>query len=114
MEESKEGAVEVDAAEAARRLHEGARLLDVREQHEWDAGHVPGALHVPLGRLRTTDLDHAASWLVICRSGVRSLQATLHLRERGHSAANVAGGVIAWLRGGLPLQDRSGGPGRVA
>ena len=55
-----------------------AFLLDVREDDEWDAGHVPGAVHIPLGELgaRHTELGRDRPLFVICRSGNRSAYRT--------------------------------------
>ena len=79
---------------------EGA-LLDVREQDEWEAGHVEGALHIPMGQIaaRLAELDPARETVVICRSGGRSLQVATFLAGRGFgSVYNLAGGILAWSR----------------
>lgn len=84
----------------------GVVLLDVRELDEWEAGHAPGAVHIPLAELpaRYGELDAEARVLVICHSGARSAQATRWLTEAaGYDAANVDGGMVAWARAGLPM-----------
>lgn len=81
-------------------------LLDVREDEEWQAGHAPGAVHVPLTELSTRldELDLDRTVHVICRSGARSAQAVAWLNENGADAVNVAGGMNAWARNGRPMQ----------
>ena len=96
---------EVDVREALRRQAAGALLLDVREPDEWAAGHADGARHIPLGELaaRQRELPREREILLICRSGRRSAQAVGLLVQAGHpSATNVAGGMQAWARAGLP------------
>ena len=96
---------EVDAHEALRRQVAGALLVDVREPDEWAAGHANGARHIPLGELaaREHELPRDREILLICRSGRRSAQAVGVLIQAGHpSATNVAGGMQAWARAGLP------------
>lgn len=82
----------------------GHVLLDVREQEEWDAGHAPGALHIPLGELpaRIDELPEE-DLLVVCRSGGRSLRATAWLNRSGYDARNLDGGMKAWAAAGLPV-----------
>jgi len=89
-----------------------AYLLDVREQGEWDAGHAPGAVHIPLGELgaRYTELDGGRPLYVICRSGMRSDRAAHALAGAGWDARNVSDGMIGWHRAGLPMTSASGQP----
>lgn len=101
------GIPEVDVQEARRRQEAGALVVDVREPDEWAQGHAVGAVHVPLGELRTRsdDLPSDRELLFICRGGNRSLagakQALAMGRER---VASVAGGTVAWSRRGLPIE----------
>lgn len=105
---------EVDPATAAALLSEGALLLDVREPEEWEAGHAPGAVHVPLGQLPYRRPDASGRIVVVCRSGRRSAEATRALVAWGYDAVNLAGGMQAWAAAGLPVNDPTGRPGRVA
>lgn len=89
-------------------------LVDVRESHEWSAGHAPGAVHVPLGELRPDRLPAAERLLCICRSGARSSRAVAALRNAGYDAVNVDGGMNAWHAHGLPVVRDDGHPGTVA
>ncbi len=91
-------------------------LVDVREPDEWEAGHAPQAVHVPLGQLgqRLGELPADTRLVMVCRSGNRSGRATEALVKHGHDAVNLAGGMQAWARAGLPVVTDAGGPGRVA
>jgi rhodanese-related sulfurtransferase len=90
-------------------------LLDVREQDEWDAGHIEGAQHIPLGELgaRLAEVPKEQVVVAVCRSGSRSDRAAKGLRLGGFQAENLDGGVTAWSRAGLALIAKGGGPGRV-
>lgn len=110
------GVPEVDVVEARRRIDEGALLLDVREDDEWIAGHAPEAEHlamglVPDGRDR---LPGDRPILAICRSGARSARVTAALVTWGFDAANVAGGMQAWVVNGFDVVTDGGTPGHVA
>lgn len=102
-------------AEAARALTEGALLLDVREYEEWMAGHVEGAVHVPMQELpsRVAQLPHDRRIVCICRSGNRSGQVTAWLLQQGIDAINMAGGMRAWAADGLAFVNANGNPGTV-
>jgi rhodanese-related sulfurtransferase len=93
-----------------------AWLLDVREDDEWAAGHVPGATHIPLTQLRarTGELPQDAEIYVICRSGNRSARVTQALNGAGWQALNVAGGMQDWVVAGRPMVTDSGAPPFVA
>lgn len=95
---------------------DAVQVVDVREPNEWTAGHIDGALHVPLNGLLaggSAALDASRPTVVVCRSGARSELATLMLVSRGFDAANLVGGLEAWARAGLPLTTDAGTPGRV-
>ncbi len=81
-------------------------LVDVREPDEYVAGHVPGAVLIPMGQLanRMRELDKSSPVFVICASGNRSSAMTDLLRAAGFDAASVAGGTGAWARSGRPLE----------
>jgi rhodanese-related sulfurtransferase len=90
----------------------GAFVLDVREHDEWDAGHIPGAVHIPLGELgaRYTALERGQTLFVICRSGNRSARAALALAGAGWDACNVSDGMRGWQAAGRPMTSESGRP----
>lgn len=93
----------------------GAMLIDVREQHEWDAGHSPEACLIPLSSLDRVTLPEQTgrTVMVICRSGNRSQGAAAHLRERGLEAYSVDGGMQDWLLLGGTVVDITGSAGRI-
>ena len=106
---------EVEAAT----LPDDAVLLDVREPHEWEAGHAPNAVHVPMGELgsRLADLPAVEAdekLYIVCRGGGRSSRATEALGQAGYPAVNVAGGMTAWSLAGKPMESETDGPPEVA
>ncbi len=80
-------------------------LLDVREQDEWDAGHAPGAIHLPMTELaeRLDEVPDASPVYVICRSGGRSARVAQYLEANGWEAVNVVEGMVGWAHSGRPL-----------
>lgn len=88
----------------------GAKVLDVREDYEWVAGHAAGAVHIPMNEIpeRLEELDPDTDTYVICRTGGRSAQVAAYLTAHGYVAFNVAGGSGAWLEAGLPLTSENG------
>lgn len=92
-------------------LPDDATIVDVREPDEWEAGHAPGAVHIPLGDLpgRLADLpDDAQTLPIVCRSGGRSGRAVQWLLQQGFDVANVGGGMRAWAAAG---KEMVGAPG---
>ncbi|MGO9206008.1 MAG: ThiF family adenylyltransferase, partial [Candidatus Limnocylindrales bacterium] len=107
MREARAVAREVWPDEAARLAASGVRLLDVREQHEWEEGHIPGALHVARGYLEmeieSVLPDRNAPVVIYCAGGVRSLLAARELKEMGYAAPmSMAGGFQLWKSEGRP------------
>jgi rhodanese-related sulfurtransferase len=86
------------------------QLVDVREQHEWDAGRIAGARHIELERLagRADEIDRERPVVFQCRLGARSAMATAAFRASGWDAYNLAGGIRAWVDAGLPLDPPDG------
>jgi adenylyltransferase/sulfurtransferase len=103
-------------AERAHELHESAEaplFLDVREQTEWDEGHIPRALHIPRGwlesRIEQAEPDRARPIVVYCAAGHRSAFAARTLEELGYQdVASLAGGINDWKRHGYPLEVPAG------
>jgi rhodanese-related sulfurtransferase len=85
-------------------------LLDVRELDEWDAGHAPSAVHVPMGEVvaRIAEIPRDADVVVVCRSGHRSAAVTAYLSQGGWRARNLDGGMIAWQAAGRPMTSETG------
>lgn len=93
----------------------GAVLVDVRETDEWEAGHAPGAVHVPLGTVeRAVGRFAGQTVLTVCRSGGRSTRAVEVFAASGVTVRNVAGGMAAWAEAGLPVVRADGSTGAVA
>ncbi|MFR9752708.1 rhodanese-like domain-containing protein [Nocardia sp. 004] len=80
-------------------------LLDIREIEEWQLGHAPGAVHIPMVEVpaRIEELDYDADLYVVCRQGGRSLRVVEYLTHIGYEAIQVSGGMVAWQRAGRPL-----------
>lgn len=106
---------EVNPEQAARLIERGALLLDVREDHEWQAGHAPEAVHMPMGTVadRVGELPEDRTILCICHVGGRSAAVASALVRAGWDAVNVGGGMEAWAASGLDVVDHAGQPGRV-
>ncbi|MBW3619382.1 MAG: rhodanese-like domain-containing protein [Actinobacteria bacterium] len=92
------------------------QFLDVREPYEWDAGHIEGAVHIPMGELnaRRDEIAEDRTVVAVCRSGARSSQVAQALVRAGYPAENLDGGMQAWERAGLPFVATDGSDGEVA
>jgi rhodanese-related sulfurtransferase len=106
---------EVDVGEAHARADAGALVLDVREPDEWHAGHVEGALWIPLKEIagRQGEVPRDRELVVVCRSGGRSGRAVAALVQAGYDAVNVTGGMKAWQSHGFRVVADGGEPGVV-
>jgi rhodanese-related sulfurtransferase len=108
------GIPSIGVAEAERRMREdpdGALLVDVREQHEFDTVRAPGAVLMPMStfQARAGELPPDRPLMIVCQAGSRSAAVTGFLVRNGRTdVVNVAGGMDAWERGGLPV--RRGAP----
>jgi rhodanese-related sulfurtransferase len=96
-----------------------AVLLDVREDEEWAAGHIAGAVHVPMMQLpqrlqyEPGPVTPEKPIVVVCKMGGRSAQVTAWLRHQGYDAVNLAGGMLAWDFAGRAMVTDDGRPARV-
>lgn len=101
--------LDISPAQARERLGE-VQLIDVREDHEWDAGRIAGARHVGLqdvaAQAETIDRDKPV--VFYCRTGARSTMAAQAFRRAGYDAYNMDGGLVAWAGEGLPLEPDDG------
>jgi len=100
---------EISPPEAHQRQAAGATLIDVREQVEWDAGHIPGAVFIPLGTLEQAIAaavpDKDTEIIMQCRSGARSGRGTDLLQQLGYTnVVNMAGGILQWEADNLPVE----------
>jgi hydroxyacylglutathione hydrolase len=90
---------QVPVKDLAELMEEGAALIDVRAESEWEAGHIPGARHIPLGHLteHVSELPTDRPIVLQCQSGARSSIGASLLRARGFTqVANLVGGYAAW------------------
>ncbi len=98
----------VSAVDAVRLVSEGALVVDVRREFEWNRVHIPSAVHVPLERLldRCLELPDDRLLITFCTGGLRSAGAANLLVENGFEAVNMSGGLIHWRKAGGALSDR--------
>jgi len=101
---------EVSREEARKMVEEGAQLVDVRADHEWEAGRIAGAKHVPLPELpqRTSEIEQDRPVVVYCRGGNRSSMATAALTDAGYDAVKLSEGIVGWAGDDLPLEPEGG------
>ena len=103
---------EVSVAQTRDRLNENpdAKLIDVREDHEWDAAHAAGAIHLGKGiierDIETTVPDKSTELILYCGGGYRSALAADALQNMGYTNAySMAGGWKAWQESGAPIDS---------
>ncbi len=98
--------------DAQARLSQKSRpfLLDVRQPHEFQGGHISGAKLIPLTELprRMNELPKDREIICVCHSGNRSVVATRQLTASGYQVLNMNGGMISWERAGLPVKKGMG------
>jgi molybdopterin/thiamine biosynthesis adenylyltransferase/rhodanese-related sulfurtransferase len=114
LQQVKSEVEEVDASRA-RALIESVEplVLDVREQDEWDEGHLPSAVHIPRGnlesRIERAAPDHSRPIVVYCAAGNRSAFAAKTLEELGYEdVVSLSGGFTDWKRNGFPVELSAG------
>jgi hydroxyacylglutathione hydrolase len=98
---------QITAKELSPRLAD-VTVLDVRSANEWANGHLPGALHIPLGYLaeRAEEIPRSKPVVVQCQSGARSSIAASVLERLGFSdVSNLSGGFSGWSASGLPVEE---------
>jgi rhodanese-related sulfurtransferase len=104
---------QVEPADAARLVADGALLIDVRGPDEFAAGHAPGATNIPLDTLDPAALPRDRALVTTCRTGRRGAQAAARLQAAGFDVHNLAGGMTAWAAAGLPVVRDDGSPGTI-
>ncbi|HEY6605759.1 MAG TPA: molybdopterin-synthase adenylyltransferase MoeB [Gaiellaceae bacterium] len=114
LQQVRDEIAEVDAG-GARELIDARDplIVDVREQDEWDEGHIPGAIHIPRGflesRIERAAPDSTRPVLLYCSAGNRSAFAAKTLAELGYEdVASLAGGFTDWKRNGFPVELSAG------
>ncbi len=106
---------EVDIAGVPAELPEALTVLDVREDWEWQAGHIEEALHIPLMQVpaRSVELPADHQVLVVCKVGSRSAQAVAYLQAQGVDAVNLSGGMQAWAAARRAMVSETGASPQV-
>ncbi len=101
---------EVSREQAQELVAGGAQLVDVRADHEWEAGRIAGATHLPLAELaeRAAEIEKDRPVVVYCRGGNRSSMATAALAEAGYDAVKLTDGITGWAEADLPLEPQGG------
>ncbi|MFY9580793.1 MAG: molybdopterin-synthase adenylyltransferase MoeB [Gaiellaceae bacterium] len=105
---------EVDAVRAREVIeNDDPVIVDVREQDEWDEGHIPGAIHIPRGylesRIEGAAPDRSRPILLYCSGGNRSAFAAKTLQDLGYDeSVSLAGGFTDWKRNGFPVELAAG------
>jgi rhodanese-related sulfurtransferase len=105
-----EAGSEVSRDEAQQLIEDGAQVVDVRTDHEWEAGRIAGATHLPLDELaeRAGEIDKERPVLLYCRGGNRSTMAAAALAEAGYDARKLSEGIVGWVEAGLPVEPQDG------
>jgi rhodanese-related sulfurtransferase len=103
---------EVDVAQTLERMKAGARLVDVREDNEWERGHARGAVHMGRGvierDIETAIPDHSAELILYCGGGFRSALAADSLQRMGYTNVHsLAGGWRAWKEAGAGVEGEA-------
>ncbi len=108
MPDQNPGVRDLTPQEVARGLQEGRIILvDVREPNETALERIPGSVLVPLSIFDPADIPEPEGRDVVfsCRSGRRSVTASLAAQERGFAyGSHLAGGILAWKAAGLPIE----------
>jgi rhodanese-related sulfurtransferase len=105
-----DGPREVSREELKQLLDEGAQLVDVRADHEWEMGRIEGATHLPLAELaeRAGEIDRDRPVVFYCRGGNRSTMAAEALAADGYDAVKLSEGIVGWAEADLPLEPEGG------
>ncbi|MFL6332702.1 MAG: rhodanese-like domain-containing protein [Pyrinomonadaceae bacterium] len=112
VDEARARVREVGVEQAVERVREGARLIDVREDNEWQRGHAAGAEHMGRGiierDIETAAPDRDAELILYCGGGYRSALAADNLQRMGYTNVySLAGGWKAWQDSGAPVEGES-------
>ena len=88
-------------------------VVDVREQWEYDVGHIPGVLHLPMSQIanRVGEIPSDKTLIIACKSGQRSGRVTSWLKHNGYEEVyNMQGGILAWDRASYAVETGEGEP----
>ena len=109
VDDAKSRVREVTVEEARERMKDGAKLIDVREDNEWDEAHAAGAVHMGRGIIERdvvqTFPDKQTELILYCGGGYRSALAADMLQRMGYTnVASMAGGWKAWKEAEVPVE----------
>jgi rhodanese-related sulfurtransferase len=109
-EEPPTSEVELDPKRVAELIAQGAVLIDVRREYEWEGGRIQGARHIEVNELtaQAESIPKDQPVIFYCRTGNRSGMAAAAFREAGYDAHNMAGGIQAWVDAGLGIEPADG------
>ncbi|MDT5271350.1 MAG: hypothetical protein QOH49_3536 [Acidobacteriota bacterium] len=112
VEDARSRVREVDVEQTLERVKQGARLIDVREDNEWQRGHAAGAEHMGRGiierDIESAVPEHSAELILYCGGGYRSALAADNLQRMGYTNVySLAGGWKAWNDAGAPVESES-------
>lgn len=101
---------QITPEEARALVAEGAQLVDVRTDHEWEAGRIAGATHIELSELsaRAAEVDRERAVVFYCRGDNRSDMAAAAFEGDGYRTSTLVGGIQAWVEAGLPIEPQDG------
>ena len=91
-------------------IDDGYKLIDVREEHEWNAGHHPDAIQIPESM---DNIQEKTKYIIICRSGHRSGKVAAYLDSQGYESFNMIGGMRQFSEISDNVQDSSGKKGNI-
>lgn len=97
-------------AEIAELIEGGAQLIDVRQDYEFEAAHLPGASRIGLEVVAEQRDTIAKDRPVVfyCRTGARSAMAAQAFSDAGYDVSNLSGGIYAWIEAGQPIEPKDG------
>lgn len=109
VEDAKQRIKEVTVDDTQERLKQGAKLIDVREDNEWNAGHAAGAIHLGRGVIERDIVeqvpDKDAELILYCGGGFRSALSADNLQKMGYkNVFSMAGGWRAWNAANAPVE----------
>ena len=110
VDDAKSRIREVSVDQTLKRIDQGAKLIDVREDNEWDASHAAGALHLGRGIIERdivqTFPGKDTELILYCGGGFRSALSADNLQKMGYTnVASLAGGWRAWRESGAPIEE---------
>jgi rhodanese-related sulfurtransferase len=109
IDDGKSNVTEVSPKDALALHGQNVVFLDVREPNEWNLGHIPGAIHIPLGQLEVkveTAVDRSKRVVVYCAAGARSALAAQTMLQMGYAnVTSLRDGIRGWADAGGEIED---------